>query len=124
MRARQSKFILAFAMLGSCIFIGCQEFRQQFAIRAHRPAYEKWLVEQRPFLGGAPKPAFYAHELSINCTDSGFQPVIGYYLKAGDSAGLLFLDFTIELDKKGNAIGISAEHLIFIRLPKAVTEVD
>ena len=112
-------------MLSCSLLIGCQDFGERFAARNHRRTYERWLIAQKPFLAGPPKPVFYRHEFNLmNYSEPGFRPEIVYYLKAGDSVGLLKFDFFIELDKKGNPVGMHEEHLTFIRLPASGTSID
>jgi hypothetical protein len=117
MKARLLESISAFGALCCCLLAGCQEFRDdQAAICSRRPTYEKWLIQQRPFLAAPPKPVFYRHEFHVN-SDAKFRPNIQYYLKAGDWVGLFYFDFTIDVDEKGHPIGMRDESLVFIRLP-------
>ena len=124
MRLRFFRLSSAFGLLWCCLLIGCQDFGESFAIRNRRFGYEKWLVTQRPFLAGPTEAVVYRRGFSLNCENSRNRPIIVYYLKAGDWAGLLVLDFWLEVDDKGQPIGISEEHLAFVCLPASQTSTD
>jgi hypothetical protein len=113
-------------LVTSCfLLLGCQQKdRDELGIHFKKRTYEKWLVQQRPFLGSLPKSAIVDYDFTTLEDGTNVSPVVTYNLKAGNWDGVVELWFTLKLDAKRQPIGMSEETVTFIELPAKKTVID
>ena len=118
-------------LLASCLLLaGCNNAKDEAKLLFTHAGYERWLCTQRSFLSNLPPAIVYYKGTSLeydfkrSADGRPPQPVIEYYIKAGDWDGLIDLKFHLNVDAQNRPTLIREESAQFYRLPASETVIE
>lgn len=130
MRHSFSHSLLIMLLLSCSLFVGCDVVKDEAGLAFREGGYGRWLLKQRPYLTNLHSSIVYYHGTSLEY-DFGRspngrppQPLIEYFVQAGDWDGLIHLQFHISVDAKNSPTGIREESAKFYKLPASETVVE
>jgi hypothetical protein len=130
MRKTFQQFIRMVPVVGCFLLAGCGNSKDEIDFFFKQGRYESWLCNQRPYLSNFPPSIIYYHGVSREYSFAqpperrSPQPVVEYFIKAGNWDGIICLRFRISVDAQKRPAKIEEESAVFYKLPFSETVVD